>query len=48
MIDGKGIRTGTQILATLEHKKNPGSTVGEELDFNQGNTLFYLDYLDYL
>ena len=42
MIDGKEIRTGTQILATQEYKKNPDSPVGEELDFNQGDTLVYL------
>ena len=41
-IDGKEIRTGTQILATQEYKKNPNSPVGEELDFKQGDTLVFL------
>ena len=31
--------TGMQILATQEYKKNLDSPVGEELDFNQGDTL---------
>ena len=41
-IDGNEIRTGTQILATQEYKKNPDSPVGEELDFKQGDTLVFL------
>ena len=38
-IDRKEIRTGTQILATQEYKKNLDSPVGEELDFKQGDTV---------
>ena len=42
LIDGKDIRTGMQILATQEYKNNLDSPLGEELDFNQGDTLVYL------
>ena len=31
-MDGKGIRSGTQMLATHGYKKNPDSPVGNELD----------------
>ena len=41
-IDRKEIRTGMQILATQEYKKNLDSPVGEELDFKQGDTLVFL------
>ena len=34
-IDRKEIRTGMQILATQEYKKNLDIPVGEELDFKQ-------------
>ena len=41
-IDRKEVRTGMQILATKEYKKNLDSPVGEELDFKQGDTLVFL------
>ena len=41
-IDRKEIRTGMQILATQEYKKNLDSPVGEELDCKQGDTLVFL------
>ena len=31
-MDGEGIRSGTQMLATRGYKKNPDSPVGNELD----------------
>ena len=40
-MDGKGIRSGTHILATHRYKKNPDSPVGNEQDFQQGDTLVY-------
>ena len=42
MIDGKEIRTGTQVIAIQEYEKNPDSPVGEELVLNQWDTLVYL------
>ena len=41
-IDRKDMRTGMQILATQEYKKNLDSPVGEELDFKQGDTLVFV------
>ena len=32
LMDGRGIRSGTQMLATHGNKKNPDSPVGNELD----------------
>ena len=31
-MDGKGIRSGTQMLASHGYKKNPDTPVGHELD----------------
>ena len=42
MLDGKGIRLGTQMLATHRYKKNPDDPVGNELDLSEGETLVYL------
>ena len=42
LLDGKGIRPGTQMLATHIYKKNPDSPVGNELDLNEGETFVYL------
>ena len=41
-MDGKGIRPGTQKLATHGYKKNPDGPVGNELDLNEGDTIVYL------
>ena len=42
LMDGKGIRPGTQMLATHRYKKNPDGPVGNEQDLNEGETLVYL------
>ena len=42
LLDGKGIRPGTQMLATHRYKKNPDGPVGNELDLSEGETLVYL------
>ena len=42
LLDGKGIRLGTQMLATHSYKKNPNGPVGNELDLKEGDTLVYL------
>ena len=42
LMDGKGIRTGTQMLSTRGYKKNPNRAVGNELDLYEGDTLGYL------
>ena len=42
LLDGKGIRPGTQMLATHRYKKNPDCPVGTELDLSEGETLVYL------
>ena len=42
LLGGKGIRTGTQMLATHRYKKNPDGPVGNELDLSEGETLVYL------
>ena len=42
LLDGKGIRPGTQMLATHKYQKNPDGTVGNELDLSEGETLVYL------
>ena len=42
LFDGKGIRPGTQMLATHRYKKNPDVPVGNELDVSEGETLVYL------
>ena len=42
LLGGKGIRPGTQILATHRYKKNPDGPVGNELDLSEGETLVYL------
>ena len=39
LLDGKGIRPGTQMLATHRYKKNPDGPVGNELDLSEGETL---------
>ena len=41
-MDGKGIRPGTQMLATHRYKKNPDGPVRNELDLSEGETLVYL------
>ena len=41
LLEGKGIRPGTQMLATHRHKKNPDGPVGNELDLSEGETLVY-------
>ena len=41
-MDGKEIRSGTQMLATHRYTKNPYSPVEEELDLYQGDTLVYV------
>ncbi len=38
LLDGKGIRPGTQMLATHRCKKNPDGPVGNELDLSKGET----------
>ena len=38
----KGLRPGTQMLATHSYKKNPNGPVGNELDLEEGDTLVYL------
>ena len=42
LLDGKGLRPGTQMLATHSYKKNPNGPVGNELDLKEGDTLVYL------
>ena len=42
LLDGKGLRPGTQMLATHSYKKNPNVPVGNELDLEEGDTLVYL------
>ena len=42
LLDGKGLRPGTQMLATHRYKKNPNGPVGNELDLEEGDTLVYL------
>ena len=42
LLDGKGIRPGTQMLATHRYQKNPDGPVGNELDLSEGERLFYL------
>ena len=42
LLDGKGLRPGTQMLATHSYKKNPNGPVGNELDLLAGDTLVYL------
>ena len=42
LLDGKGPRPGTQMLATHSYKKNPNGPVGNELDLKEGDTLVYL------
>ena len=42
LLDGKGLRPGTHMLATHSYKKNPTGPVGNELDLTEGDTLVYL------
>ena len=42
LLDGKGLRPGTQMLATHSYKKNTNGPVGNELDLQEGDTLVYL------
>ena len=42
LLDGKGLRPGTHMLATHNYKKNPNGPVGNELDLKEGDTLVYL------
>ena len=42
LLDGKGLRPDTQMLATHSYKKNPNGPVGNELDLKEGDTLVYL------
>ena len=39
LLDGKGLRPGTQMLATHSYKKNPNGPVGNELDLMEGDTV---------
>ena len=42
LLDGKGLRPGTQMLATYSYKKNPNGPVGNAMDLEEGDTLVYL------
>ena len=42
LLDGKGLRPCTQMLATHSYKKNPNGPVGNELYLKEGDTLVYL------
>ena len=42
LLDGNGLRPGTQMLATHNYTKNPSGPVGNELDLMEGDTLVYL------
>ena len=42
VLDGKGLRPGTQMLATHSYQNNPNGLVGNELDLMEGDTLVYL------
>ena len=42
LLDGKGLRPGTHMLATHKYTKNPSGPVGNELDLMEGDTLVYL------
>ena len=42
LLNGKGPRPGTQMIATHSYKKNPNGPVGDELDLKEGDTLVYL------
>ena len=42
LLDGKGIRSATHMLATHRYKKNPDGPVGNELDLSERETLVYL------
>ena len=42
LLDGKGIRPGTHMLATRRYKKNLEGPLGNELDLSEGETLVYL------
>ena len=41
-LDGKGMRPGTQMLATHRYKNNPDGPVVKELDLSEEETLVYL------
>ena len=42
LLDGKGLRPGTHMVATHNYKKNPNGPVGNELDLMERDTLVYL------
>ena len=42
LLDGKGLRPGTQMPPTHSYKKNPNGPVGNELDLKEGDPLVYL------
>ena len=42
LLDGKGLRPGTHMLATHNYTKNPSGPVGNGLDLMEGDTLVYL------
>ena len=42
LLDGKGQRPGTQMLATHSYKNNPNGPVRNELDLKEGDILVYL------
>ena len=42
LLDGKGLRPGTQMLATHSYKNNPNGPVGNELDLKEGYMSVYL------
>ena len=46
LLDGKGIRPGTQMLATHSYRKNPDGPVGNELDLSEGGIFVYFMKLD--
>ena len=43
LLDGKGLRPGTPMLATHSYKKNPNGPVGNEMDLEEGDTVSLLD-----
>ena len=42
LLDGKGLRPGTHMLATHSYNNNPNGPVGNELYLKEGATLVYL------
>ena len=46
LLDGKGLRPRTQVMATHSYKKNPNGPVGNELDLKEGDTLYLMEHDD--